>query len=147
MRLWSLHPKYLDAKGLVALWRESLLAQKVICGHIRGYRNHPQLERFWTHSAPLDAIGSYLREVWDEGRSRGYRFNQTKIESSAAPAPAIEVAEGQMRYEHTHLYAKLERRDPERLKLLARDPVPEPHPSFVVVPGPIASWERVKSRM
>jgi hypothetical protein len=27
MRLWSLHPKYLDAKGLVAVWR--LLAKKV----------------------------------------------------------------------------------------------------------------------
>ena len=27
MRLWTLHPKYLDAAGLVALWREALLAQ------------------------------------------------------------------------------------------------------------------------
>lgn len=23
MRLWSSHPKYLDAKGIVALWREA----------------------------------------------------------------------------------------------------------------------------
>jgi carboxyl-terminal processing protease len=29
MRLWSLHPKYLDAQGLVALWREALLAKAV----------------------------------------------------------------------------------------------------------------------
>lgn len=27
MRLWSIHPCYLDSKGLIALWRESLLAQ------------------------------------------------------------------------------------------------------------------------
>lgn len=32
MRLWTLHPKYLDTKGLVALWREALLAQKVLQG-------------------------------------------------------------------------------------------------------------------
>jgi hypothetical protein len=30
MRIWSLHPKYLDSKGLVALWRESLLAKNVL---------------------------------------------------------------------------------------------------------------------
>jgi hypothetical protein len=29
-RIWSLHPKYLDARGLVALWREGLLAQAVL---------------------------------------------------------------------------------------------------------------------
>lgn len=34
MRLWSLHPSYLDAVGLVALWREGLLARKVLQGHI-----------------------------------------------------------------------------------------------------------------
>jgi hypothetical protein len=44
MRLWSLHPCHLDAKGLVALWREGLLAQKVQACETNGYRNHPQLE-------------------------------------------------------------------------------------------------------
>jgi hypothetical protein len=32
MRLWSLHPEYLDANGLVALWREALLAQAFLQG-------------------------------------------------------------------------------------------------------------------
>ena len=41
MKLWSIHPKYLDAKGLVALWREALLAQKVLDGKTEGYKNHP----------------------------------------------------------------------------------------------------------
>jgi len=30
MRLWTIHPKYLDRQGLLALWREALLAQKVL---------------------------------------------------------------------------------------------------------------------
>jgi hypothetical protein len=34
MRLWSLHPRYLDAKGLQAVWREGLLAKKVLQGNI-----------------------------------------------------------------------------------------------------------------
>ena len=46
MRLWSVHPKYLDSKGLVALWREALLAKQVLEGGTKGYRNHPQLDRF-----------------------------------------------------------------------------------------------------
>ncbi|MEN6399799.1 MAG: pyrimidine dimer DNA glycosylase/endonuclease V, partial [Rectinema sp.] len=29
MRLWTLHPQYLDQKGLTAAWREGLLAKKV----------------------------------------------------------------------------------------------------------------------
>jgi hypothetical protein len=43
MRLWSLHPQYLDPQGLVALWREALLAQAVLRGKTRGYKHHPQL--------------------------------------------------------------------------------------------------------
>jgi hypothetical protein len=32
MRLWTLHPQYLDPRGLVALWRVALLAQQVLLG-------------------------------------------------------------------------------------------------------------------
>lgn len=66
MRLWSLHPKYLDARGLVALWREALLAQAVLRGETRGYRRHPQLERFRNHAAPLAAMSLYLRAIHAE---------------------------------------------------------------------------------
>jgi hypothetical protein len=45
MRLWSVHPKYLDARGLVALWREGLLAQAVLRGRTSGYVRHPQLRK------------------------------------------------------------------------------------------------------
>ena len=43
MRLWSIHPRYLDSMGLVALWREALLAQAVLRGETKGYKFHPQL--------------------------------------------------------------------------------------------------------
>ena len=64
MRLWSLHPKYLDTKGLLALWREGLLAQKVLAGKTKGYKNHPQLDRFKAHGSPRKAIGRYLLDIW-----------------------------------------------------------------------------------
>src|SRR5579862_5032823 len=79
MRLWTLHPKYLDAKGLVALWREALLAQKVLRGKTKGYRHHPQLARFKAHENPVVALAAYLREVHKEAKRRGYAFDGSKI--------------------------------------------------------------------
>ncbi|MFP3165813.1 MAG: pyrimidine dimer DNA glycosylase/endonuclease V, partial [Nitrososphaeria archaeon] len=32
MRLWSLHPSFLDKQGILGVWREGLLAQKVLIG-------------------------------------------------------------------------------------------------------------------
>ncbi|MYH40404.1 MAG: DNA lyase, partial [Chloroflexi bacterium] len=135
MRLWSLHPRYLDMAGLVALWREGLLAQRVLGGHTRGYRAHPQLERFRSHPAPLPAIARYLDAVFAEARARGYRFDAGRIDATGEPATAVEVTEGQLRYERSHLARKLEHRDPAMLARLRQDLVPEPHPSFVVIPG------------
>jgi hypothetical protein len=40
MRKWSIHPQYLDTKGLEALWREALLAKNVLEVKTKGYRNH-----------------------------------------------------------------------------------------------------------
>src|SRR5690606_34878016 len=106
MRLWSLHPKYLDPQGLVALWREALLAQAVLCGQTRGYRNHPQLERFKNHSAHIAAISHYLKGVHEESRVREYSFDKSKIQP-ARKAVSLPVTTGQMAYEWTHLLAKL----------------------------------------
>ena len=77
MRLWSIHPKYLDAKGLVALWREGLLAQNVLLGNTKGYKNHPQLIRFKNSENPYGAIAEYLRYVVNEADNRGYNFNRS----------------------------------------------------------------------
>ena len=142
MRLWSLHPRYLDTRGLLAVWREGLLAQRVLGGHTRGYRNHPQLERFRSHPSPAKAIALYLDGVFTEARVRGYRFDRSKIEARIEQVPAIEVTEGQLRYELSHLAGKLKSRDPARLAHLDQDQLPEPHPLFVAIPGPVASWER-----
>ena len=139
MRLWSLHPQYLDARGLVALWREGLLAQKVLAGRTRGYRNHPQLERFRDHDG---AITAYLHHIADEAELRGYNFDRTKL-PAINPAAQLEVSDGQLRYEWQHLIAKLRDRDPARHRRFASVVAPLPHPFFVVVPGSVAGWEKV----
>lgn len=83
MRLWSIHPKYLDSKGLVALWREDLFAQAVLFGHTKGYKKHPQLIRFKNTSDQSAAIASYLRSVVEEADNRGYSFDRSKIMDKA----------------------------------------------------------------
>jgi Pyrimidine dimer DNA glycosylase len=142
VRLWSLHPQYLDAKGLVALWREGLLAQAVLAGLTRGYRNHPQLERFRDQPDPAASIAVYLHHVVDEATDRGYNFDRSKLPLRTTSA-LIAVADGQLLFEWRHLQAKLRERDRVRHDRLARISEPAQHPIFIVVPGPIASWERV----
>src|SRR5690349_19296337 len=106
MRLWTLHPKYLDTKGLVALWREALLAQKVLRGKTKGYRHHPQLIRFKAHQKPATALAAYLREVHREARRRGYAFDSSKIAPGRLAAQIMET-DGQLLYEWRHLCRKL----------------------------------------
>jgi hypothetical protein len=143
MRLWSLHPKYLDRQGLLAVWREGLLAQRVLQGKTKGYRNHPQLQRFREQKDPLAAIGSYLRGVHQESAARGYSFDGKKI-FSEKKAPKIKVATGQVAYELRHLLEKLKLRDGRRyFSLRSQRPV-QTHPLFQKSPGPVESWERVK---
>lgn len=142
MRLWSLHPRYLDAKGLVALWREALLAQKVLQGNTKGYRNHPQLIRFRQQPEPQAAIASYLQEVWREADRRGYHFDASKIAQHAA-VKTIPVTEGQLAYEFAHLSAKLGVRDAEACARLQREKVMQIHPLFALIKGEVEGWEIV----
>ena len=67
MRIWSVHPRYLDRQGLLACWRESLLAQAVLADATKGYQHHPQLERFREQPDPLVAIGAYLAGLHASG--------------------------------------------------------------------------------
>jgi hypothetical protein len=140
MRLWSLHPKYLDARGLVAVWREGLLAQKVLQGKTKGYRNHPQLIRFKNHPDPAAAIGNYLAIIWDEANRRGYRFDKTKI-AILDQCTKIPVTAGQLKHEWEWLMSKLRTRDTDRYKECLKIDNIECHPLFEVVDGPIADWE------
>jgi hypothetical protein len=141
MRLWSLHPKYLDAPGLVALWREALLARAVLRGLTRGYTRHPQLERFRAHVHPRSAINAYLAAVHAEAGHRGYAFDRSKIGPVRAVQP-IPVTTGQLACEWQHLQAKLSVRNPALLVRWSDVATPACHPLFLREAGPVASWER-----
>ncbi|SDQ93905.1 pyrimidine dimer DNA glycosylase/endonuclease V [Pseudoxanthomonas sp. CF125] len=141
MRLWSLHPKYLDPQGLVALWREALLAKAVLRGETSGYTNHPQLERFKAHSHSRLAINSYLASVHDEATKRGYSFDRSKV-GPVRSIQAIPVGSGQLAYEWDHLRRKLATRSPAALALWSDVVAPACHPLFCRRPGSMASWER-----
>ena len=143
MRIWSLHPKYLDAKGLVALWRETLLAQNVLVGKTKGYKNHPQLSRFKALPDPVAAIGDYLNSVYEEAVDRGYNFNKEKILERSTAALSIPVTSGQLTFEFSHLKRKLKIRDPENYKKVIAIDFPETHPIFKPVKGEIEGWEKV----
>jgi hypothetical protein len=140
MRLWSFHPKYLDPRGLVALWRESLLAQKVLQGEARGYRNHPQLERFKAHPDPVAAIATYLHSIFEESLRRGYAFNAGKIGPKRA-SDRISCTRGQILYEWDHLKKKLVVRCLGKYHEIQHITSPEPHPFFALVDGEREAWE------
>ncbi len=140
MRLWSLHPKYLDAKGLVALWREALLAQQVLLGKTVGYKNHPQLNRFKSTKNPNGFIASYLRGVAQEATARNYNFDQTKINPQRVRQPLL-VTVGQVEFEFLHLKKKLKQRDIEKYALLQQTQQIELHPLFKKIDGKIEDWE------
>ncbi len=140
MRLWSIHPGYLDSKGLVALWREGLLAQKVLLGKTKGYTHHPQLVRFKDVSDPLAALSSYLWAVVREADQRGYTFNREKIVKKDR-YNRLHVTTGQLEYEFNHLLKKLKVRAPLLYKNLQSLEIIKPHPLFTVVDGGIEEWE------
>lgn len=142
MRIWSLHPKYLDAKGLVALWRETLLAKHVLQNKTNGYKNHPQLNRFKKAKYPVDSIDNYLSFVLLEAELRGYDFNASKI-SKKFTRIKLAVTNGQIDYEVKHLLKKLKTRDPKKFNEIKKLNSFEPHPMFWVKEGPIESWEIV----
>ncbi|MFC1608127.1 pyrimidine dimer DNA glycosylase/endonuclease V [Candidatus Latescibacterota bacterium] len=146
MRLWSIHPKYLDTKGFVALWRESLLAQKVLHKKTKGYRNHPQLDRFKRTENPVRAIAGYLEEIYQESLKRGYNFNRSKIIGQGTHRK-ITVTREQIRFELNHLIKKLKNRDINTLDKIKNIASPDPHPIFSVIEGDIEPWEIIHTKL
>lgn len=149
MRLWSVHPKYLDTKGLVALWREALLAKHVLEGETKGYKNHPQLNRFKDSGNAVIFINLYLSGVWLEAQKRGYNFDRNKIDWNFTMGGltftngSISVTNGQMAYEREHLLRKLQVRDVEKFKQVEKILSLKSHPLFIIVEGVIENWEIV----
>jgi hypothetical protein len=140
MRIWSFHPKYLDAKGLVALWRETLLAKHVLEGKTKGYKNHPQLHRFNDCEKPVDVINSYLDAVYKEAIRRNYNFDKTKFEVKRSKIK-IKVNQGQLNYEFAHLLNKLKTRDDALYKKWKDLKPVDAHPLFTTVEGDVEEWE------
>ena len=141
MRLWSLAPGYLDAAGLVAVWREGLLARAVLAGATNGYKHHPQLARFRAARRPVAAIDSYLAAICDEADRRGYRFDRSKL-GRARTRTQLPVTRGQLAFEWKHLAAKVRERRPAWMPELGTGRRVQAHPLFRVVPGAIERWER-----
>jgi hypothetical protein len=141
MRLWTIHPRYLDAPGLVALWREALLAKAVLGGKTRGYRHHPQLARFRAHASPRSAINAYLAAIHAEAEARGYAFDRRKVGPVRRVAP-IPAAHGQVEHEWRHLLRKLATRNRPLRRRFLRLRRADCHPLFRRVRGPVADWER-----
>ena len=145
MRLWSISPEYLDRQGLLALWRESLLARKVLEGKTKGYKNHPQLIRFRGTNDSIAYINQYLDSVYQEAQKRGYNFDATKIALLKNKLKDIKVSNGQVNYEFNHLLRKLEARDFgqfSKIKETGRHEI-RPNRIFKVVEGNIENWEKV----
>lgn len=143
MRLWTLNPRHLDAAGLVAVWREGLLAQAVLLGRTRGYTQHPQLQRFRAASDPAASIAEYLRAIAEEAESRGYAFNSSLIVIRGNPVRRIPETKGQLLYEWEHLNRKVQRRSPEWYHQHIAGAQPTSHPLFRIVSGGVRDWERV----
>jgi len=139
--LWSLHPAYLDPKGLVALWREGLLARKVLQYQTNSYKNHPQLDRFKATLQPVAAIDFYLHYVYREAVRRGYHFDISKL-GPRQRFSKIPVTDGQLKHELNHLKMKLKLRNMPRYHQILAVKMPKSHPLFKVVAGGIESWER-----
>lgn len=140
MRLWTVHPRYLDSQGLTALWREALLARKVLLGRTRGYRHHPQLHRFQARSNSVALINAYLLHVHAEAQRRGFTFDRAKLGSPRARMRLPETV-GQLEYEWRHLQAKLRGRSPALARAFRHVQRPDPHPLFRLVSGGVRAWE------
>jgi len=141
MRIWSIHPEYLDTKGLVALWRETLLAKHVLAGKTKGYINHPQLLRFKTLDNPGFYINQYLCIVFLEAKNRGFNFDRSKIifDNCAVKLP---VTTGQLMFERNHLLNKLKLRDPNKYYELLITREIKLHPLFYSIEGDVEDWEK-----
>ncbi len=146
MRLWSLHPSYLDSKGLVALWREALLARKVLENKTKGYKFHPQLLRFKEMQNPILYINAYLMTIYEESLKRGYAFDSRKIKVIKVQVNKMSVTKGQLHFEFAHLLNKLKIRDVSCYERLANLRRVIPNPIFKVVQGDVAEWERNRAK-
>lgn len=142
MRIWSIHPSYLDSAGINGCWRESLLAQKILNGHNFSYKNHSQMKRFYSDRESLLAIGTYLYYIYLESVKRNYNYDFNKI-LYFNNNYKMQVTENQLLYEFNLLQWKLKKRNYK--KYLENKNIKEIFPNniFDVKEGQIESWEKI----
>lgn len=146
MRLWTIHPCYLDTAGLNGCWRESLLAKKVLEGKTKGYKNHPQLIRFKNSEDPILAIDIYIGSLLLESAYRGFSYHPPKsilTISHKDGMDKISVSEGQIAYEAMFLVKKLKDRKSTGRKSISPVNNIEICELFESVPGDIENWEKI----
>lgn len=143
MRLWSIHPKYLDVKGLSGLWREALLAKKILQKKTTAYKNHPQMRRFHALKNPVPAINAYLLNIYRESCERGYCFNKRKL-GRAFRKEKIPVKKGQIIYEFKILKKRLKIRAKDKYREIKKVKRIEPNPIFRIIKGKKESWEKIR---
>ena len=149
MRIWTLHPRFLDRQGLLGQWREALQAKNALLDphHSSNVCHERQLRRFKAAKIQaLSCMGVYLHAVADEMILRGYKPNVSLIPYYVGTPSLIPVTQGQVNFEIAHLMAKLTERDPSRLLPLSKIRVlmsNQLNPIFKEVGGDIESWEKI----
>lgn len=140
MRIWSIHPKYLDTKRLTAQWREALLCKNVIEGKTKGYVNHPQFIRIKNHNKPIEFINAYLLTIWEEANKRLFKYDKSKIDMDKAILfkNKMEVSDKQLEYEYYHMMLKS-----GKIEHILINEI-ESNPLFNIIEGDIMIYERVK---
>lgn len=153
MRIWSISPSLLDSKRLNAQWREALLCRKVLEGNTKGYKNHPQFLRVKKHPQPFYFINMFLYYVWEEGNSRGYKYDREKLIEGLGsvygePLKPMEVTEEQLEYEFHHNQLKMDsqcdRYKANELLLKESNVIPVNNFLFKVTEGKIEDFEKQK---
>lgn len=150
MRLWSLHPSYLDKQALQVCWADALQAleyYKQERAYMKGITNdlspyfYPCLDRFRMTGSPIAHITNYLHGLCDESERRNTPFGRAKL-PEFTPGLRLKVTDGQIAREEKLLLLQLNRRKQTQLwmDLFVAEYV-QPHPLFEIVSGPVEPWE------
>ena len=117
----------------------------MLTGLTKGYKNHPQLDRFYAHENALEAVNAYLAGVYKEACARGYKFDAAKVgEFDERNLAKIAVSRGQIEYEFAFLQEKLKSRDIKAYERNLSVKNIEIASIFREVDGGIEPWEKVK---
>ena len=139
-RIWSLHPKYLDGIEIFFLWRNCIMAKKILDGTEKVNRKFPHLARFESSSNPIGAINIYLSEVYKIASTHGKNFKLDKFDDSFKDI-SLNVTKGQMEYEVELFKKKLRNRSSDTNALIFKIKIIEPNPLFKVVEGNKEAWD------